>query len=275
MSQSEIDNSLRRRGRPPGAGAEPAGEVQSLDRAAAILEVLAEGDGTGLGEVARRLALPTSTVHRLVATLEKREFVKLNADTGLWTVGVGLFRIGCAYLRVRKLPEIGWPIIRELNLRLNETVNLTLRDDRDVVCVAQAESHEPVRAFFRLGSHLPVHASGAGKAMLAALPRERQDDWLSHADYRRFTDRTHTDGAALHADLAVSRQRGFAVDDEEHAVGMRCVAAAILDENGAPVGAVSVSAPTIRMPPERLEVLGEAVRSAAARLTALYSGCGL
>lgn len=272
MSEFDIDVPLRRRGRPPGLGAEPSGEVQSLDRAAAILDVLAGAEGTSLSDVARRLSLPTSTVHRLVATLEKREFVKHDADTGLWTVGVGLFRIGCAYLRVRKLPEIGWPIVRELNAKLNETVNLSLRDGREIVCVAQAESHLPVRAFFRLGCRLPIHASGAGKAMLSVSPDPLRRDWLASVDFVRFTERTHPDLQSLETDLGVCAQRGYAVDDEEHAIGMRCVAAVIRDENEAPVGAISVSAPTIRMPPERIEELGGYVKEAAARLTALYSG---
>lgn len=274
MSETDMAAPARKRGRPPGHGAEP-GEVQSLDRAVAILEMLAGADGTSLGDVARRLALPTSTVHRLVATLEKRELVRHDADTGLWTVGVGLFRIGCAYLRIRKLPEIGWPIVRELNAELNETVNLSLRDGREIVCVAQAESHEPVRAFFRLGCKLPVHASGAGKAMLSASPDPLRRDWLDTLEFPRFTDQTHLNLQSLEADLERTARRGFAIDDEEHAVGMRCVAAPIHDERGAPVGAISISAPTIRMSRERLEELGERARDAAGRLTALYSGGAL
>ena len=250
---SQVDVPVRKRGRPASLGAEPGGEVQSLDRAVAILEVLASADGLPLSEVGRRLSLPTSTVHRLVSTMERRELLKHDIETGLWTVGVGLFRAGSAYLRVRKLPEIGWPLVRQLNASLNETVNLSLLDGRDVVCVAQAESHEPVRAFFRLGCRLPIHASGAGKALLAASPPAVREEWLASLDLVRFTERTHQSHVSLKGDLARIAQRGFAVDDEEHAIGMRCAAAVIYNEAGGPVGAVSISAPTIRLPLDRLD----------------------
>lgn len=265
----ESMTATRRRGRPSSVSAEPVAEVQSLDRAMAILGVLAGAEGLSLSELARRSGLPTSTVHRLLATLERRELVAHDRQTGSWTVGVGLFQIGSAYLRVRKLPDIARPIMRGLLEEVNETVNLTLLDGRDVVCVAQAESHAPVRAFFRLGARLPVHASGAGKSMLAAAP-----GLIPVGEIRldRFTDRTHRDAASLEADLAAIAERGFAIDDEEHAPGMRCVAAAVLDEWNAPVGAVSVSAPTVRMSDERLMALGRNVEAAAAAMTALYAG---
>src|SRR5947209_2475771 len=101
--------SARRRGRPASANSE-AGDVQSLDRAVALLEVLANEEGLALSEVARRAQLPPSTVHRLLATLHRRGLVGHEVETGLWTVGAGLFRVGSAYLRVRKLPDIARPI---------------------------------------------------------------------------------------------------------------------------------------------------------------------
>lgn len=265
----------RRRGRPPSAGADSGGEVQSLDRAILILETVAGTDGIGLSEIARRADLPNSTVHRLLATLQKRRLVDHDAESGSWTVGVGLFRIGSAYLRIRKLPDIGRPVLRDLLQETGETVNLSMLDGRELVCVAQAESHAPVRAFFRLGRRLPIHASAAGKAILAASPPETRRERIGALDLERFTPNTRVSPRPLNADLAEAQSRGFAVDDEEHTMGMRCVAAAIQDEWGDPIGAVSVSGPSVRMPPERLAAAGALVKDAAARLTALFSGRGL
>jgi IclR family acetate operon transcriptional repressor len=262
----------RRRGRPPSASSEPGGEVQSLDRAMSILEVLAVADGLSLSEVARRTELPSSTAHRLLTTLHKRKLVGHDAESGLWTVGVGLFRVGSAYVRIRKLPEIGRPMIRALVEAVDETVNLSMLDGPDLVCVAQSESHAPVRAFIRIGRRQPIHASAAGKAILARLTPERRAERIESLALERLTEHTHRTKKALAADLAEVSARGFAVDDEEQTLGMRCVAAAVLDEWGEPVGAISISAPTVRMAPERLGVLGEGVRQAAAELTALYCG---
>ena len=260
----------RRRGRPPSA--EAGGEVQSLDRAIALLEIVAAADGLNLSEIARRAELPTSTVHRLLATLQRRGLVAHEAESGAWTVGVELFRIGAAYLRIRKLPEIGRPVVREVLQEVDETVNVSMLDGYELVCVAQAESHAPVRAFFRIGRRLPIHASGAGKAVLTAASERLREELLAHNALERFTARTRTTRPALDADLAETAARGWAIDDEEHTPGMRCVSAPILDEWKEPVGALSISAPLVRMLPERMEALGRRARDAADRLTTLFSG---
>ena len=269
---SETVTPLRRRGRPASVGSEPSGEVQSLDRAIGLLEMLASGEGLGLSELARHTELPPSTVHRLLMTLNRRGLVSHDSETGLWTVGVGLFRIGSAYLRIRKLPEIVRPVIRKLLDEVGETVNVSMLDQRELVCVAQAESHAPVRAFFRLGRRLPLHASAAGKAILAAGSPAFRDDLLEGAPIERFTDTTHRSRKALLADVGEVATRGWAFDDEEHTVGMQCVSAAILNEWSEPAGAISISAPAVRMGRERAEVLGERVKATALHLSELFSG---
>ncbi|WP_406857056.1 IclR family transcriptional regulator [Alsobacter sp. KACC 23698] len=262
----------RKRGRPPSVHAEAGGEIQSLDRAIGVLEVLSNADGLPLSDVARRSDLPTSTAHRMLMTLQRRGFVAQDAETGLWTVGVGLFRVGGAYLRIRKLPDIGRPIIRELLKRVEETVNLSMLDGDELVCVAQAESHAAVRAFFRLGRRLPIHASAAGKAIMAAMPDDERDARMARLTLQGYTPNTHTTLSALQADVDAVRERGYGVDDEEHTVGMRCVAAAIRDENGEPIGAVSISAPAVRMPTAKIPQLGESIMATARLLAARYSG---
>ncbi|HEY0353875.1 MAG TPA: IclR family transcriptional regulator, partial [Enterovirga sp.] len=207
---SETVTPLRRRGRPASVGSEPSGEVQSLDRAIGLLEMLASGEGLGLSELARHTELPPSTVHRLLMTLNRRGLVSHDGETGLWTVGVGLFRIGSAYLRIRKLPEIVRPVIRKLLDEVGETVNVSMLDQRELVCVAQAESHAPVRAFFRLGRRLPLHASAAGKAILAAGSPAFRDDLLEGAPIERFTNKTHRSRKALLADVGEVATRGWA-----------------------------------------------------------------
>jgi IclR family transcriptional regulator, acetate operon repressor len=272
--QSMGGNSLppRRRGRPASLGGDTGGEVQSLDRAILLLEVLASGEGMTLSEIGRQAGLPASTVHRLLTTLHRRALVSHDTKTGLWTIGVGLFRIGSAYLHIRKLPEIARPIIRQLLSEVGETVNVSMIDGAELVCVAQAEGHAPVRAFFRLGRPLPLHASAAGKAILASGSEAFREWQLSQVRLERFTANTRQTRKALQSDLVKVAARGWAIDDEEHTVGMRCVAAAIFNEWSEPAGAVSISAPTVRMPSDRLEVLGPRVQEVANRLSELFSG---
>lgn len=269
---SEAVTPLRRRGRPSTLGSDAGGEVQSLDRAIAILSVLATADGMMLSEIARTADLPTSTVHRLLTTLQRRGLVGHDPTSGFWTVGVELFRIGSAYLRIRKLPEISRPVIRDLLREVDETVNVSMLDGKELVCVAQAEGHAAVRAFFRLGRRLPIHASAAGKTILAVARDDLRKEHLSGLAFDRFTDKTHRTRKALLADLAEVARRGWAIDDEEHTLGMRCVAAPVFNEWGEPIGALSISAPTVRMPSDRLAVLGPRAKEAADHLTTLFSG---
>lgn len=269
MDSIEASISPRRRGRPASANAEHS-DVQSLDRAIGLLELLANGEGLVLSDVARRAELPPSTVHRLLMTLHRRGLV--GHDAGLWTVGAGLFRIGSAYLRIRKLPEIARPILHALLIEVGETVNVSMLDANELVCVAQAESHAAVRAFFRLGLRLPIHASGGGKAILAAGGEALETRLLGNAPLERFTANTVCSRPALFKELAAIRARGWAIDDEEHTLGMRCVSAVILNEWAEPAGAVSISAPTVRMPAGRLIELGARVKETAATLSRMYSG---
>ena len=269
---AETVTTIRRRGRPPIVGGEGSGDVQSVDRTVTLLDILSTGDGATLSEIGRRAELPTSTVHRLLTTLHRRGLVGHDPGTGLWTVGVGLFRIGAAYLRIRKLPDIARPVIRDLLATVGETVNVSKLDEGELVCVAQAESHAPVRAFFRLGRRMPIHASAGGKAILAASEPEGRDRLLSGLSLERFTINTRNTRKSLLSDLAGVTERGWAIDDEEHTEGMRCVAAAISNEWLEPVGAISISAPTVRMAAERIEALGPLVREAADRLSYMYAG---
>ncbi len=271
LESIEIPAAPRRRGRPASANGEHS-DVQSVDRAIALLELLANGEGLILSDLARRAELPPSTTHRLLMTLHRRGLVGHDGDAGSWTIGVGLFRIGSAYLRIRKLPEIARPIIRSLLIEVEETVNVSMLDGNELVCVAQAESHAPVRAFFRVGRKLPIHASGAGKAILAAGDEALQARLIGAPPYERFTANSRCTRTALAKDLTLIRARGWAIDDEEHTLGMRCVSAVVLNEWAEPAGAVSISAPAVRLPPERLLEMGAKVRDAAATLSGMYSG---
>lgn len=267
----DSDLAPRRRGR-PATGAEGGSEVQSLDRAIALLRIIADADGLPLADIARAAELPVSTVHRLLATLERRELLSHDLSTGLWTVGLGAFRIGSAYLRIRKLPEIGRPVIRKLLHEVEETVNLSMFDGMELIVVAQAESHAPVRAFFRLGVRLPLHATAAGKAVLAAAGPAFRGACLASMRFEPFTTRTHRSERDLMDDVTAIGARGYAIDEEEHAPGMKAVAAAILNEWREPVGAVSVAAPAARMSEERIARFGRRVMAAAEQMTRLYSG---
>ncbi len=265
---------MAQRGRPRGTGARGAAptSVQALDRAIEVMRVVAAGDGSTLTALAERTGLAPSTLHRLLTTLAAHGFVETNEADQTWVVGVEAFRVGQAFLRRAKAAAAGRPVMRDLMETTGETANIGIFEGGDVVFIAQVESAEPIRAFFRAGERRAAHASGIGKALLAEMDEARVTRTLRGRTLERFTASTLADPAALLADLAATRARGFAIDDEERNVGMRCIAAAIFDENGEAVAGLSISGPTQRIDGARIAVLGPQVRAAAARITAAIGG---
>src|SRR5690606_21558346 len=180
---------------------------------------------------------------------------------------VRAFKVGSAFLRNRKLVDVGRGVIRRLMETSGETASIAIEKDDSVVFISQMESHNAIRAFHRPGARGQLHTSSLGKALLATLSDEAVTQKLHRTGMRRVTERTIVDPAALLADLASSRKRGWTIDDEERAEGMRCVGAAVYNEDGEPIGAISVSGPLVRMSDERLGELGPMVKRAAAEIT--------
>lgn len=252
---------------------ERPGQVQSLGRALAILDRLAASEaGLTLTDLAQSVGLAPSTAHRLLTTLEQNRYVRFEAEGGIWAVGVQAFVVGNTFLASRNLATAARPFMRRLMEESGETVNLAVEDEGCAVYVAQVECREMMRAFNRPGHRVPLHATGVGKALLAAIDDASVDRLLRRHGLPVVTERSIATPQALHAVRAETRARGYAVDDEEQAVGLRCVAAAIFDENGEPIAALSISAPTARAGDERLASLGAKVRETADAITAALGG---
>jgi IclR family acetate operon transcriptional repressor len=248
------------------------GSVQALDRGLALLDIIAHADGLSLTDVAQRAGLAPSTAHRILATLKAAGFVQCDEARGCYLIGVKAFKIGSAFLRNRKLVDVARGVMRDLMAASGETTNLGIENDGRVVFISQIESHHEIRAFHRPGGRGPMHASSLGKAILAWLPEKEVTGILHHVGLPRLTDRSIVDPRALLADLAQTRERGWAVDDQEKADGMRCVGAPVFNEHGEVIGALSVSGPTVRITHERLGELGPMVKRAALELTDRVGG---
>lgn len=264
----------RKRGRPPGPnGRAGDGKNQSLMRALTLLERLAETPaGMNQTDLSYQLGMPAATVHRLLNTFEELNFVEQDSDSGLWYVGMKAFNVGNAFLRRRDYVSIARPHMEALVDQCGETVNLGVIDDGEVVFISQVESQEVMRMIARLGSRSPIHASGVGKALLAYQSERRLARILERRGLARYTEQTIDNPAALREELELTRRRGYALDDEEHAVGLRCVAAAIFDENGRPLAAISLSGPKARVVDDRLSEFGSAVMQTADEITQALGG---
>ncbi|MEO1265254.1 MAG: IclR family transcriptional regulator [Pseudomonadota bacterium] len=261
------------RGRPAAAaGPSQQPAARGLDNALALLEVIAGADGVTLSEAAQRAGVAASTAHRILTTLEAHRFLRVDAERDVWMIGVRAFEVGNAFLRDRKVTEIGRPHMIALMETTGETVNVSIREGDALIYVGQIETHNPVRAFQRPGSRAPLHASAAGKVFLAFQSEPSLDDTLYRTGLEGITAGTITSAAELKAQLKTVREQRFAADLEERVAGLVCVAAPIFNEHHDVIASLSVSGPTSRMTGERVLELGPLVRRAAEDVTETVGG---
>jgi IclR family acetate operon transcriptional repressor len=262
-----------RRGRTPTKPGNATAQVQSLTRGLSILEALGRAEGgLTLTDIAHRVTLAPSTAHRLLSTLEKMGYVYQAGDLGLWYVGLQAFAVGTTFLSNRDFVAQSHPYMRRLMEQSGETANLGILDGTEAVFIDQVQCREMMRTIVKLGSRVPLHASGVGKAIFASLPDEQIDAILKVKGLPRITDNTITSPETMWATVRVIRQRGWSFDDEEHAVGTRCVASPIYDEHAEVLGAISLAGPSSRLPDPRIKQLGPLVAHTAEEITKRLGG---
>ncbi|MYJ73250.1 MAG: IclR family transcriptional regulator [Rhodospirillaceae bacterium] len=263
----------RPRGRPRKAVSDAdTGTVRALDRGLQLLRLLARENRIALTSLAMQAGMPPSTAHRLLTTLQRHRFAEFDEDAQEWMIGVEAFRAGSGFLKRIDLVEASRDIMQRLMSETGETANLAIPDDGDMVFVSQVETANPIRAFFRPGARSPMHACGAGKALLSQLAPGDIEKLLQRKGLAEFTPNTLTKPQLLFAELDTIRTRGWAFDDEERYEGMRCIAAPVFNARGDAVAGVSVSGPTARFTDRDIGLYGNAVRRAAADLTERIGG---
>jgi len=243
-------------------GGSPSGAVQSVERSFRILEALADAqEALPLSEIVARTRLPQATAHRLLRTMEVLGYAR-QLGTRDYVLGPGLIRLGS-----RATPPLvarAQPIMVELEVIAEETVNLAVLDGDRVAYIGQVPSRHQMRMFTEVGRRVLPHSAGVGKAILSMLPEPRVREIVGRTGMPGFTPTTITDVEALLADLREARRRGFAVDDGEHEIGVRCIAVPV--PGSAPEAALSISGPSARINDELARTIADALLSAAARL---------
>jgi IclR family acetate operon transcriptional repressor len=238
-----------------------------------IIETLAEDDeGYRLSDLAVRTGLSTSTVHRLLTTLEKRRFVQFDRDESMWHIGAQSFAVGSTFVRRRNFVTQALPYLRKLRDQTRETANLAVVDDGAMVVLTRVESREIMRSVTKVGGRVPMVASGLGKALLSTYSEEDVFAIIQREGMPRLTSKSIVRAGELCKSLHDIRQQGYSVDDEEALTGLRCVSAVVYDDCSEPLAAISVSGKASRVPNDRLPVLGKLVREVAAELTMSLGG---
>jgi IclR family acetate operon transcriptional repressor len=248
--------------------------IQSVDRALYLLETIAEAGGEAtLTELATRTGLNISTCHHLLATLIKRGFAAKVPGRRLYALGARILYLGHACLQV-DLPRRAQPYMEAINRATGETVHLAALQGDAVVTLAVREARHAVRVDTgKIGKLEAPHATSVGKAIMAWLPEDEMRRIVAHG-MKRFTDNTITDFPALVESLRVVRRNGYALDREEFLPGVICVGAAIRDQAGTVIGAISASTPAMRASEEHVALMRDEIAAATRALSAEFGEPG-
>jgi len=242
-------------------------DITALQRGLRLLHLFSESPrGLTAKQVTALSRLPVSTVHRFLANLVTAGFLNRDAE-GTHYLGIACFSIGQAAVGQLDIRRLSLPYLRELNLQTRETIHLTVRHGLSAVYVEKLDSPEPLRIHSRIGAAVPLYCTAVGKVMLAYMPPDEQERVLPELNIKRQTANSVGNLQELKAELYRVRKNGYACDLEENELHIRCVAAPIWDHTGSVQSAVSITAPTVRMPVTRLRQLAPLIQKAGLQIS--------
>jgi DNA-binding IclR family transcriptional regulator len=249
--------------------------VQSVERAMRVLEVLGASEvSLPLSTIAKQAGIPVSTAHRLLASMKAHGFVRYESDDRTYGVGLAVLSLAEAAKAQIRIQTEAQPILQRLASQLNETATLVLVNDRTGTYASTARSSRSMVTTARLGEQVPLHATAAGKIILAYLPEKalREDLGLR---LEAFTSNTFTNLYQLRDELARVRTNGVAFDNEEREKGMRCIAAPVFDNRGRVCATIGISGPSSRISIEPESESSKYVRAAAQQLSTALGYMGV
>jgi IclR family pca regulon transcriptional regulator len=220
--------------------------LRSLERGIAVIQVFSrEHPALTLSEVARLTGITRATARRILLTLEKLGHV--HSDGKLFSLTPRVLSLGWAYLASLNLPELAQPLMENLVERTKESCSMATLDPPDIVYVARVPTRRIMTVTLAVGARLPAHATSMGRVLLAGLPDDELERFLDETPLERFTDGTITDPNDLRLAVLETRDRGWALVDQELEVGLRSLAAPITRSHLGTVAAINVSAATHRV----------------------------
>lgn len=241
----------------------------ALDKALDVLDAVGSAP-SGLSQVdlAARLSLPRTTVYRLLGALVARGLLRRDPLRRVYCLGTRCFEYARSAFTMPDLVAAAGPELRALRDMTGETTYLSALDGLEIVSLERVDGAHPLRSNSAHGERKPLHSTSQGKAILSALGSSRRDALVKDLPMQPVTARTITDRRRLLAELQLTAQRGWAIDDEEMVPGVRCCGAAVVDRDGQVRGAISVAGPAFRLTMQRLQLLGPEVNEAARRIGA-------
>ena len=234
--------------------------VQSVDRTLTILEVLSDcNDGLGITEISSLVNLHKSTVHRLLSTLIYKGYVVQDEESSKYKITFKLFELGSKKVHKLDLLEISRPYTKMLMESVNEVVHLIIREETDIVYIDKVEANNTISMASRIGKRNPLYCTATGKAILAFLPEDEVLKVWNSSKIVKLTKNTNIDFILFKKELQEVKKNGYAIDDEENEIGVKCVGAPIFDMNGDVVAAISVTGPVTRITDDKIDFISNEV----------------
>lgn len=242
--------------------------VQSVDRSLSILEVLSDYEnGLGITEISNKVNLHKSTVHRLLATLIYKGYVQQNEENNNYELTLKLFELGNKKVEKMNIVTASKPYLQEMMSKTNEVVHLVIREGTEIVYIAKVESQNVIRMHSRIGMRKPVYCTAVGKSMLAYMPEDEIEKIWRNSDIKKSTEDTIIDFEKFKENLKLVKQRGYATDEQENEIGIRCVAVSILNYKGEVCGAISISGSIISFTEEKKEEFSKLIIEYAIKIS--------
>ncbi|MCL1913031.1 MAG: IclR family transcriptional regulator [Eubacteriaceae bacterium] len=243
--------------------------IKSILKVGNIVDVLSSSpEPLSLAALAKSTGLVKSTLHGLVSTLVEIGYVEQVPDNGYYQLGIRLFEIGNSISNKWNEKRIAYPYMQEIVEKTGETVHMAILSDGEVLYIEKLESSRSIQIVTASGVKLPAYCTGLGKALMSNLPTEDIKRICQATGFVQHTENTIMSCEALMAELAVIRDRGYSVDEQEFMIGLRCIAVPIYNHFEKVVAAISIAAPLSRMQGERFELYKELLMSAGQQISA-------
>ena len=226
--------------------------IRSLAKGIQILELLSDNEALTVTQVAKMMNINRAGSHRFLSTLKELGYADKD-NTSRYFLTPKVIELGMKVLDRFEIRKIAHPFLQELSTKFNETINLGYFNGKEVLTIDKIDSTEILRMDAGIGGGEPAYCTSLGKAILAFLPATQLEKYLSAIEMTAFTPNSVTSKEKLKEELMQIKENGYAIDDEELSVGLRCIGAPLFDHSGQPLFAISISGPSIRFGSKRME----------------------
>ena len=242
--------------------------IQSLQRALGVLEVVANNHAPmGSTEISRKVGLHPSTTHHLLQTLTSRGYLAQDEQTREYYVGSKVFQVAALAWNEANLLKLAAPTLADVAQYSGETSHLSLITQNEITVIHKVEGKDPIRVSARVGYPSPAHCTANGKILLSSFPKDQLKEFLTENELRPFTPNSVTSIEHLERELTRVRAQGYAVDNQEFKIGVRCIAAPLWNFTGQVIAAIGITGPAWRMTEDRMPDLAEYLTSVSRRLS--------